>query len=285
VLHFLHVAAVAALTHVAVRDALSGAVQRLRGSAVEDLRARAELASQDLARRATQRGYDISRGGVALCIEPSVPRPGQVTARILEENPNALTQAINGDGRATRVVALVLAATEEDGPEATRAAANRLAERLEPYGRVGVSSVYCDPGHFARAIHEADLMVEVLCQSDGLRSEFATVGSPTYRMLFRMLASHPDELHAFYEDTVAPIVRYDGKHRTELVKTLEAYLAQNCNMNATAAAVFAHRHTIAYRLDRVFQLTNLDPAEFEDREQLALGLKAYRMMRTVSQVG
>ena len=70
-----------------------------------------------------------------------------------------------------------------------------------------------------------------------------------------MLASHPEEVRSFYEDTVAPIVKYDDQYATDLVGTLEAYLEQNCNMNATAAAIYAHRHTVAYRLERVKELS------------------------------
>jgi DNA-binding PucR family transcriptional regulator len=49
-------------------------------------------------------------------------------------------------------------------------------------------------------------------------------------------------------------------------------------MNATARAIFAHRHTVAYRLERIQQLTGLDPTASEDRERLSLGLKAYRIV-------
>jgi DNA-binding PucR family transcriptional regulator len=49
-------------------------------------------------------------------------------------------------------------------------------------------------------------------------------------------------------------------------------------MNATARAIFAHRHTVAYRLDRVKELTGLDPQISEDRERLRLGIKAYRIL-------
>ena len=73
-------------------------------------------------------------------------------------------------------------------------------------------------------------------------------------------------------------MRYDDQYRTDLVGTLEAYFEQNCNMNATAAAIYAHRHTVAYRLDRVKELTGLDPTQSEDRERLGLGLKAYRII-------
>ena len=83
---------------------------------------------------------------------------------------------------------------------------------------------------------------------------------------------------SFYEDTVAPIARYDDQYRGDLVSTLESYLANDCNMNATARAIYAHRHTVAYRLDRVRELTGLDPASSEDRERLGLGLKALRIV-------
>jgi len=81
-----------------------------------------------------------------------------------------------------------------------------------------------------------------------------------------------------YESTVAPLVGYDERCQTDLVTTLQSYLANNCKMNATAGAVFAHRHTIAYRLERIRELTGLDPSDCEDRERLGLGLKAYQVI-------
>ena len=103
-------------------------------------------------------------------------------------------------------------------------------------------------------------MLEVLQRGDGLGGPIQEdIGTGTYRLLFRVLASHPEEVRSFYEDTVAAIVRYDDQYRTDLVQTLEAYLEHNCNMNATAAAIYAHRHTVAYRLERVKELSGPRP--------------------------
>ncbi len=102
-------------------------------------------------------------------------------------------------------------------------------------------------------------MLDVLRRSDAPIAE--EIGSGTYRLLFRVLASHPEEVTAFYDDTVAPLVRYDDQYRTDLVGTLESYFDNDCNMNATAANVFAHRHTVAYRLERVKELHGARPAE------------------------
>jgi len=159
------------------------------------------------------------------------------------------------------------------------AAGEKLAERLRAYGPTAVSSSYTDAADLARALHEAELMLEVLTrEGDTAREIESGAGSEVYRLIFRVLASHPEEVMSFYEDTVAPVARYDDQYRGDLVSTLEAYLANDCNMNATARAIYAHRHTVAYRLERVKELTGLDPAAVEDRERLGLGLKALRIV-------
>ena len=268
---FLHLAAVASLTEVAVEEAKEEVEQNLRGSFLEDLRSRPDLEPREVVRRAGRLGCDLSRGAVVLCAELTTDRPRHVVATIAEDHPGALAQHMDG-----RVYALLPAVGGDDAPERTLERARRLAERLRQHGTVGLSSFYADPAEFGRAIQEAELVLDVLRQSDAPIAQ--DIGTGTYRLLFRVLASHPEEVRSFYEDTVAPIVRYDDQYRTDLVGTLESYLEQNCNMNATAAAIYAHRHTVAYRLERVKELTGLDPMLSEDRERLGLGLKAYRII-------
>jgi DNA-binding PucR family transcriptional regulator len=207
---------------------------------------------------------------VALCAKLTTDRPRHVVALITGEYRGALAQHMDG-----RVYAL-LPAVEDGSPEETQDAARRLAARLQRYGPVGLSSFCLAVDDLPRGLQEAELVVDVLERSDGEIT--GDIGTGTYRLLFRVLASHPEEVRSFFEDTVAPIVRYDDQYGTDLVGTLDAYLDNNCNMNATAAAIYAHRHTVAYRLDRVRELTGLDPVRSEDRERLGLGLKAYRII-------
>jgi sugar diacid utilization regulator len=273
---YLHLAAVASLTEVAVARAREEVVQDLRGSFLEELRANTELDGPEIARRAARLGCDLHRGAVVLCAKLNAERPAHVVATITGDWPGALAHrdTIAAGGR---IYALLPAADADDAPRATIAAARLLADRLDDLGTVGVSSFYTDPADLRRAVHEAELALDVLHISDEPIAQ--DIGSGTYRLLFRMLASHPEEIRAFYEDTVAPIIRYDEQHRSELLATLEVYLANNCNMNATAAATNAHRHTVANKLDRIRELTDLDPLSCEDREQLGLGIKAHRIIR------
>ena len=269
-LEFLHLAAVACLTEVAVEEAREEVEQNLRGSFLEELRSRPDMDPGEIVRRAGRLGCDLSRGAVVLCAELTTDRPRHVVATIAGEYPGALAQHMDD-----RVYAVLPAET----PEATQDAARELATRLQRHGIVGVSSFYGDPAELSRAIQEAELVLDVLRRSDGESGPIPEdIGRGTYRLLFRVLASHPEEVRSFYEDTVAPAVRYDDQYATDLVGTLEAYLDRNCNMNATAAAIYAHRHTVAYRLERVKELTGLDPMQSEDRERLGLGLKAYRII-------
>jgi sugar diacid utilization regulator len=271
---FLHLAAVACLTEVAVEEAKEEVEQNLRGSFLEDLRSRPDLEPREVVRRAARLGCDLARGAVVLCAELTTDRPRHVIATITGDEPGSLAEHLDG-----RVYAILPGTGGDDAPDTTTARGRALATRLRRHGTVGVSSFYSDPAELPRAIQEAELVLDVLKQGEGGGWDgVQDIGTGTYRLLFRVLASHPEEVRSFYEDTVAPIVRYDDQYRTDLVGTLEAYLEQNCNMNATASAIYAHRHTVAYRLERVKELTGLDPMLSEDRERLGLGLKAYRII-------
>jgi PucR C-terminal helix-turn-helix domain/GGDEF-like domain len=259
---YLHMAAIAALTEVAVAEARDETEQTLRGSLLEDLLTRPELEPDDVARRALRLGCDLNGGYTALCADPNGRGPGRVVAALAAEVPGALAQVVEG-----RIYALLPGPPED---------ARRAATRLGRHAAVGVSSHRTGAAEARRALDEAELVLRVTEAGGGPPGE--EIGEGTYRLLFRVLASHPHEVRSFYEDTVAPLVRYDEQYSTDLLGTLAAYLDANCNMNATAQSIHAHRHTVGYRLDRVRELTGLDPLRSEDRERLGLGLKAYRVI-------
>ena len=61
---------------------------------------------------------------------------------------------------------------------------------------------------------------------------------------------------------IKKLIQYDEKHNTKLSETLETYLTLERNVVQTAKALFIHRSTLFYRLDRISQITelNLDDA-------------------------
>jgi len=259
---YAQVAALAALTSLAVSEAHAEAEQSLRGSLIEQLLENDDVAAEDVVRRGRRMGIDLSSGGVGICADPGERTPGRLLAVISAERADAVADVVRG-----RVFALVPGSIEE---------AQALAARLGRQATVGVSSRYSSPGALRRALEEAELVLEV--RSAGVEPRDGEMDGGAYRLLFRVLASHPEEVRSFYEDTVAPLVRYDETYSSDLTGTLSAYLDSNCSIKATSAAVHAHRHTVGYRLERVRELTGLDPFRSEDRERLGLGLKAYRIV-------
>ena len=80
---YLHMAAIAALTEVAVAEARDETEQSLRGSFVEDLLTRSDLEPDDVARRARRLGFDLSAGYTALCADPN----GRAYMETIEAHP------------------------------------------------------------------------------------------------------------------------------------------------------------------------------------------------------
>ena len=151
---FLHLAAVASLTEVAVEEAKEEVEQNLRGSFLEDLRSRPDLEPREVVRRAGRLGCDLSRGAVVLCAELTTDRPRHVVATIAEDHPGALAQHMDG-----RVYALLPAvgrrrraradarARAAPGRAPAPARHGRPVELLRRPGRVRPR----DPGGRARA--------------------------------------------------------------------------------------------------------------------------------------
>jgi sugar diacid utilization regulator len=270
----LHLAAMAAMTDLALAEREQQVEDELRGSFLEELRAGTQLDAAEVVRRAQRLGCHLSRGAVILAAEPPADRVHRFMAAVKSHAPEAFVQRL-----ATRVYAVLAAPEGEEARERTVALASSLARRLKAHGPVGISSFQPNPAELGRAIVEADLIVDVAGSSD-LPPEHLSDG--TYRLLVQLLSSHPSQLEAYLTETVGPLVHYDEQYRSDLVRTLEAYLDHDCKLGATAAALYAHRHTIAYRLERIRELTGLDPARHEHRERLGLGLKVHRLTRPPS---
>jgi PucR family transcriptional regulator, purine catabolism regulatory protein len=141
---------------------------------------------------------------------------------------------------------------------------------------VACSRTVVDPVDLHRAAAEAVLTANVAEARGAATLTFEETGS--YRLLLTAISEDPSELQRFFDETVAPLIRYDEQYETELVRTLETFLDEDANVARTAERLYTHRHTIRYRLDRVRELTGLDVASTEGRERLGLGLKAMRVL-------
>lgn len=94
-----------------------------------------------------------------------------------------------------------------------------------------------------------------------------------YRLLFQF--EHNPELLAFQEEILGPLLAYEGGR--DLIQTLEAYFEHNGNLTHAAEALFVHRNTLIYRLERIAGIAGLDLDKPETRLAVQLALHIYRM--------
>ncbi len=77
--------------------------------------------------------------------------------------------------------------------------------------------------------------------------------------------------------TLAPLVDYDRRHHTELVTTLETYFACRESASLTAARLFIHRNTLAYRLGKIHEVLGVDPCSERERFRFILAFALRRL--------
>ena len=132
----LRAAALASLTVLAVTDARDEVAGELRGSLLEDLRAR-PIDGAEVTRRAARMGCDLSRGAVALVAEVPSARPRHAAVLITGEHPGAFAEPLAAPTATTtaltRIYALLPARDGEDGRR--RARSRRRAGSLRGFDR------------------------------------------------------------------------------------------------------------------------------------------------------
>jgi sugar diacid utilization regulator len=234
-------------------------------------------------------GLALESGGsiVVAHAQPLVPTDGDWRRRVLAVAGRGARGAVPGavaalaerpDARHGEVVVLVPREEDGSGRRAADAVLRELRANLHGYSFVvGRSRAAGDPLELARAGKEALLAANV-AMADEASTVLAFEDMGAYTILLRSMSEGPEELQRFYTDTVEPICAYDEQYEYGLVRTLETFLDCDGNVAQTAERLFAHRHTIRYRLKRVRELSGIDILSSDGRERLSLGLKAMRVL-------
>lgn len=168
--------------------------------------------------------------------------------------------------RSNEVVAIYPAA-EPDSEARIRAEADQLAREL-PRSVLGIGRRH--PG------------VAGVAHSYGEAADAAAIGDSLERfgrathfrdVVFDHIARASRYSTSLIEDTLKPLAAYDADHQSQLVATLRAFYESRFSLTQAATALHVHPNTIAYRLRRIHELTDLDPAQPDDLLQLSMGLK------------
>ncbi|CAH2713095.1 Purine catabolism regulatory protein [Neobacillus rhizosphaerae] len=86
------------------------------------------------------------------------------------------------------------------------------------------------------------------------------------------------ELEDFFMKRLGKIYEHDQLHGTGYIITLENYFLNNLNISETAKAMFLHRNTLIYRIEKIKEILNSDLKNSEELLQIQLALKIFRLL-------
>jgi len=275
-----------------------------RGDFVDDLVGGHYGSVELLLQRARYLGADLAEGALVMVVDiddfahylarrrPKEPAIQELKRRLADavrlQTRQQFSNFLLGPRSDNVILFLGLAEGEEVGELPEKA--QLLARSVQRYVKgllpdltvsVGIGGYKRDPAQLREAYSEAGVALEIGHRIHGPSSVSTFGKTGTYKLLFRVLQENPEELETFYDETLEPVVHYDSRYGTELVQTLITYLGNDASTVRTAGDLFAHRHTIRYRLDRVGELTGLDVDKSADRERLTLGIKAMQLLGRV----
>src|SRR5918999_1325994 len=276
----------------------------VRGDFIDDLINGHYGSVELLLQRAMYLGADLSEGALVLVVDiddfarylerrrPKEPIIQELKRRLADAVRLQTRQLFSNLllGPRSDNVILFLCPSDNETAEELPERAQLLAKGVQRYVKgllpdltvsVGIGRYKMNPASLPDAYSEAEVALEIGHRIHGPSAVSTFEGTGTYKLLFRVLQENPEELEAFYRETLEPVVRYDSRYGTELVQTLITYLGNDASTVRTAGDLYAHRHTIRYRLDRVSELTGLDVDKSEDRERLTLGIKAMQLLGRV----
>ncbi|WSG19502.1 helix-turn-helix domain-containing protein [Nonomuraea sp. NBC_01738] len=140
-------------------------------------------------------------------------------------------------------------------------------------GRIalGVSSVTHGPAALSSLIEEARHARRLAALSGERVSVITGDDVSSHRTL---LAAIPAELRrSFRSRLLGPLEAYDAANQTELVETLQAYVAESGNWASTAERLHVHVNTLRYRLKRIEELTGRSLNKWDERVDFMLALR------------
>ncbi|MEU5863954.1 helix-turn-helix domain-containing protein [Nonomuraea sp. NPDC047529] len=208
------------------------------------------------------------------------PSPAVLGGRIVEEllaretvaAPAAGVPAGSGgagaDGGAVAVVAL---RGRTAGELATRLRAGAAVLAALPGTRlsVGLSGALTGAAALKGGVEEAGHAMRLAEARDG-----GVVTSDEIYTHALLLATVPGDVRRSFADRLlSPLLAYDRRHQSCLVRTLDVFLDCSGSWNACAERLHVHVNTVRYRVRRIEELTGRDLSAMSDRVDFFLALR------------
>ncbi|WP_432843767.1 helix-turn-helix domain-containing protein [Dactylosporangium sp. CA-092794] len=258
------------------RRTVAEAEGRVRGELLDDVITRPARDADSLRTRAKRLGVDLDAPNVLVAIGPDALAGGSIRQRAVSW---AQTYAQTRSGlAASRDGHIVLLLPGEHPGNAARSVARDLGKLLARPVTAGAGGPATAPEGIAAAYRDADRCVTALAAlgRTGTGASTAELG-----FVGLLLGSAPDgrdrDVRSFLATAIGPVVDYDARRGTALVKTLEAYFGVGGSLARAAELLHVHVNTVTQRLDRIAQLLGADWQKPERALEVQLALRLHRL--------
>ncbi|SDJ50767.1 PucR family transcriptional regulator [Salimicrobium halophilum] len=136
------------------------------------------------------------------------------------------------------------------------------------YFLIGIGKEYDSLSKARKSFLEALEVIEIASfispRPEMMPREFSKLG--TYRYLAALYEKNSSD--DYYSEDLLRLMKNDQDKQTELLRTLEMYLANNTKGKQTASELFIHPNTLNYRIKQIQELTSIDFQDFNMKAYL-----------------
>jgi sugar diacid utilization regulator len=251
---------------------------RLRSLAESELRVRRDFVEELLAgtdeesalRRAVALRYDLER--------PHRVAVAETAVQASDEFLHAVRRAARDEPAGTLLIrrgsqVVLLADREADWEHLRRSI---VTEARGASCRLGVGNLCINIADYPRSLRQADTALRVQRSAGwaGQATRYEDLG------VFQLLAEveDPAATEAYVSRWLSALLEYDEARNAGLTHTLARYLGCGGSYADTSAALFIHRSTLKYRLQRIREISGFDLNDPDIRFNLQLACKAWETL-------
>ncbi|MGQ9825819.1 MAG: PucR family transcriptional regulator, partial [Desulfotomaculales bacterium] len=142
---------------------------------------------------------------------------------------------------------------------------------------LGIGRVFSAPGEIPLSYQEARRALTVargLKLKDAVIS-FAELG--VYGLLFH--AASQQDMLAFLQKELGPLLDYDARHKSQLTKTLQLYFEHDGKIKNAALAAAVTESGFKYRLARIKEILKADFKDPKKKFDLQMAIKIWQITR------
>lgn len=135
----------------------------------------------------------------------------------------------------------------------------------------GISNMHQGLDHLSKGIHQALYAVKSAPKNTLNNIHYTDIG------IHQILLPFIDNgwIREYSQRILTPLIAYDKKHHTQILKTAITYIEEDQSIKRTAEVLYQHDNTIRYRIKKIKELLDMSHLEGGFNEQLSIAVKIY----------